>query len=130
MSLQPPTKGETKAKPPKAEKEAKPPKEKKDRAPKADYGYRKGATLKLTGKEAKYTGQRAEWFETIKAFNGKKVEDWSDTRKDVKNGNGVIQSPRGWLRFYVKDGTVALEGGESPAPKKAKEDTTDEAKTA
>lgn len=126
MSLTPPTKGKP-ADAPKAEKAAKAPKEpkspreKKERAPKADYGFKKGATIKLTGKDQKYGGQRLEWFETFAAFEGKPVEEWIAARQGIKNGAGTLQSPRGWLRFYVQDGTVVLEGGEAPAPKKAKE---------
>lgn len=106
--------------------------EKKERAPRQDYGYRKGAVIRIVGSvttgedgketvsEPSYSGQRLEWYESLQKFDGKVVQDWEESRKGTKNGKGVVQSPRGWLRFYVLDGTIKLEGGEEPAPKKAK----------
>jgi len=80
----------------------------KARGPRQDYGYRKGATISITDKEVKYHGQRLEWFETLKSFNGQPVEAWEASQKGVVNNKGTAQSPRGWLRFFVLDGSVVL----------------------
>lgn len=105
---------------PKAEKAPKPPKDpnapKKDRAPRTDYGFRSDATISvLEEKGAKYRGHRKDWFETVKAHAGKTVETWVAATK--KEGG---DPPRGWLRFFVQDGSVVLSGGTipvAPAPK-------------
>lgn len=111
--LTPPTKTEKKAKAakPKAEKAATAEGgEKKPRAPRQDYGFSKSATLVVAeGAEKKYRGQRGEWFASIQAFNGKTVEEWLESRKEQKD------PPRGWLRFFVQDGSVVLVGGEKAA---------------
>lgn len=90
--------------------------EKKPRAPRVDYGYRPDATIVLTQKENKYRGQRKDWFDSIVPYNGKQVQEWEATRKGLKNGQGTVEPPRGWIRFFVQDGTVKLEGGTDPAP--------------
>lgn len=78
---------------------------KKDRAPRTDYGYHGEAKLGLvSGKEIKYRGHRLAWFESVKPFEGKTVKEWEESRKAEKD------TPRGWLRFFVQDGTVALTG--------------------
>lgn len=122
-AMTPPTKGKAKAEP-KAKAEAKTG-EKKERAPRKDYGYRVGAVIRINkDKETNYSGQRQAWYESLVKFDGKVVQEWEESMKGTKNNQGKVQSPRGWLRFYVLDGSVALEGGEAPAPKakKAKEE--------
>lgn len=91
----------------------------KVRGPRQDYGYRKGAKIVITDKEQKYHGQRLEWFETLVAFNGQSVDAWEESRKGTVNKKGTAQSPRGWLRFYVLDGTVALEAPAEEAQQEA-----------
>ena len=94
--------------------------EKKERAPRKDYGYRSGAKIVINKEaEIKYRGQRLDWYNTLKSFGGRPVESWEESRKGTKNGKGVVQSPRGWLRFYVLDGTVSLAGGEEVKETKA-----------
>lgn len=106
-------------KPAKAPKEAKPPKEpkvkaekapadpnapKKERAPRTDYGFSPDATIALVeGKGDKYRGHRKDWYDTVKAHEGKKVGEWIAATK--KEGG---DPPRGWLRFFVQDGAVTL----------------------
>jgi len=83
------------------------PAEKKARAPRADYGFRPGATIHMT-EEAdgkKYRGKRGEYFTVLKACDGKAVEIFE---KKAPEGD----PPRGWLRFFVQDGACELEGGE------------------
>lgn len=111
----------------KAAKEPKPPKDpnapKKERAARSDYGYRADAVIAVNEeKGAKYRGHRKDWFETIKAHVGKTVGDWTTATK--KEGG---DAPRGWLRFFVQDGSVVLSGGTLPekkAPEAPKTDAT------
>jgi hypothetical protein len=111
---------------PKAPKEAKAPKAekapvdpnapKKERAPRTDYGFRPDAVIGIVeGKGDKYRGHRKDWFETVKAHAGQTVAQWVAATK--KEGG---DPPRGWLRFFVQDGSVTLTGGTDPAPKAAK----------
>lgn len=113
--LTPPTKAAKAPKEPKAAKEPKAPKAPKDpNAPKVskargNYGYSPNATIELVAdKETKYRGQRAEWFEIVKSYAGKKVSEFNEATKGRTNGKGTVQTPSGWLRFYVLDGSVKL----------------------
>lgn len=98
-------KGEKKEKKVKAEKPEKDPNAPpKPRAPRVDYGYSPDAIIVLVeGKDGDYRGHRKDWYETLKAFAGKKVSEWvAATKKE--DGD----PPRGWLRFFVQDGSVTL----------------------
>lgn len=80
---------------------------KKERAPRQDYGFKSDAVISVNEeKGAKYRGQRKDWYDTVKAQVGKKVEEWITSTK--KEGG---DPPRGWLRFFVQDGSVILTGG-------------------
>lgn len=110
---------------PKAEKTPKVAKEpadpnapKKERAPKADYGYAKNSIIRLTDKEPKFKGQRLEWYDRVKPFNGKTCDEFNKAHGDVPNGKGVFYAPSGWLRFYAREGYLTLERG-APEPAKA-----------
>lgn len=105
-SLTPPTKTVA-PKAPKEPKAAKPVGEKKERAPRKDYGFSAEATIRLTDKEVKYRGQRADYYGLLKAANGKKVQVFLDSAKDRKD------PPRGWLRFFVEDGACTLEAAKA-----------------
>lgn len=105
--LTPPTKASAK---PKKEKAVKEPKtetaggEKKERAPRQDYGFAPNAVIGVKEGEVKYRGKRKEWYDSVASFAGKTVKEWTDHRKtEVEN-----DPPRGWLRFFVQDGTVTL----------------------
>lgn len=104
-------KGEDKPKKEKAPKAEKAPVDpnapKKERAPRQDYGFKSDAVIAVVEeKGAKYRGQRKDWYDTVKAHVGKKVEEWITATK--KDGG---DPPRGWLRFFVQDGSVTLSGG-------------------
>jgi len=117
--LTPPSKAAKAPKAPKAPKEPKvkaekapadPNAPKKERAPRQDYGFAKDATIAVVADSAKkYRGQRGEWFQTLVAHDGKTVGEWLENRKDSKD------PPRGWLRFFVQDGSVTLSGGTKAA---------------
>lgn len=103
------------AKAEKAPKVAKPPKvvdpnaPKKERAPKNDYGYSKKSTIHVVAdKEHKFRGQRLEWFDRVKQYDGKTCEEFSEAFKDIPNNKGVLYAPSGWIRFYVREGFVTL----------------------
>lgn len=96
------------AKPPKAANTPKAEGDKKPRAPRVDYGYHPQALIMITDKENKFRGQRLDWYESIVPFDGKNVREWEETRKGVKNGQGNVQSPRGFLRRLVLEGAVEL----------------------
>lgn len=114
--LTPPTKA---AKAPKAEKIEKAPKAekapadpnapKKERAARQDYGFAKDAVIKVDhATEAKYRGQRKEWFDILVANDGKTVEAFMTAAADRKTKSGKADPPRGWLRFFVTDGAATL----------------------
>ncbi len=92
------------------------PAEKKDRKPRVDYGYTKGAIIRVVNKENKYKGQRKSWFDIVLKCDGKTVEAFAEASKGITNGKGTKQPSRGWLRFFVLDKKVTLE---APAEKKA-----------
>jgi hypothetical protein len=94
VDLTPPTKGKKVAADPSAPK--------KPRAPRVNYGYAENAIITLTGKDAKYRGNRKEWFDSIAGYVGQSVKAWEASKNDAKD------TPRGWLRFFVQDGTVSL----------------------
>lgn len=115
--LTPPTKTKApKADKPKKEKVAKevtaaaaPNGEKKPRAPRADYGFTPNSTIGIvTGKDHSYRGQRLEWFNRVKEFDGKAAEEFMKANDNRTTPKGTEDPPRGWLRFFVQDGTVAL----------------------
>ena len=117
MDLTPPAKsnGGKKVKEPKAPKEAKAPADpnapKKERAPRQDYGYAPTSLIATTGKENKYRGARKKWFDSLVAAAGKSVQEWGDAQKAA----GEKDPPRGWLRFFIQDGTISLIAVAAPA---------------
>lgn len=121
LDLTPPAKNGSKApkkeKAPKAEKVAADPNApKKERAPRMDYGYAPTSLISLTGKENKYRGARKKWYDSLVAAAGKSVKDWGDAQKAA----GEKDPPRGWLRFFIQDGTVSLIAVAAPAVEPAK----------
>lgn len=107
---------------PKAPKEPKPPKVAKEPKPPrvritGPYGYHKTAVITVLADVKKdYKGQRAAWFERVKASDGKTVAEFNEANKGILNGKGVVDAPGGWLRFYALDGAVKLTGGPVAAP--------------
>ena len=75
---------------------------KKTRAPKQDYGFNKAAVIVRGEQDKKYRANRAAWFSKVMAYEGQTVQSFLDANKDEKD------SPRGWLRFFVQDGSVKL----------------------
>lgn len=75
---------------------------KKTRAPRKNYGYAKDAVITLVPEVShNYRGKRKAWYESVSAYAGKTVEEFT---KNV----GGDEKPRGWLRFFCEDGTVSL----------------------
>jgi hypothetical protein len=123
-NLTPPTK--TKAAPPaaaktgnaapKAEKApADPNAPKKPRAARQDYGFSPDATIVLVAEKAsKYRGQRADWYKRISEFSGKKVSEFMTKYEDAKTPKGSDDPPRGWVRFFVQDGSITLNKPAAP----------------
>lgn len=104
--LTPPTKlpKEPKAKKEKAVKAAKDPNAPaKARNPRKDYGYSEDAVIGVVAdKDNAYRGKRKEWFDGLVAAQGQSVKAWAE-------GKGSDKDPaRGWLRFFVQDGTISL----------------------
>lgn len=116
---QPPTKTK-KEKAPKAEGTTaegapKEKKESKPRGPRKDYGFAATSTIKLNDGEKGYRGQRLEWFNHLKAHNGKTVGEFLEATKAMKDPG------RGWLRFFVQDEACTLvpaPAAEAPAEQK------------
>jgi hypothetical protein len=85
--------------------------EKKERAPRQDYGFAPTAKITVVETEKKYRGQRGEWYDLLKAANGKTVEQFAESAKKMKD------PARGWLRFFVQDGACTLTAPpEAPKP--------------
>lgn len=116
--LTPPTKAAKAPKVPKdpsAPKAEKAPKVAKDpnapkveRAARTDYGYSAESVIRVVkDKENKYRGKRKEWFDGLVAADGQTVASWAAGK------GGEKDPPRGWLRFFVQDGTISLD---KPAP--------------
>ena len=80
---------------------------KRARSKAESYGYAKGAVISLTEKadSAKYRGKRLEYFNRLQKHNGKTVEKFFEACP-------ADDPPRGWLRFFVRDGVCTLSGGE------------------
>lgn len=112
---------ESKPKKEKAEKApADPNAPKKERAPRQDYGFRADAVIAVVEeKGTKYRGQRKDWYDTVKAHVGKTVQEWIGATK--KEGG---DPPRGWLRFFIQDGSVTLSGGTKPKKEEPKTDAS------
>jgi hypothetical protein len=111
--LTPPTKEKAPkaAKVPKAPKVVDPNAPPKVAKPRGNYGYHVDATIEVVkDKEVKYRGQRLDWFEIVKKYDGKKVKEFNEATSGRTNGKGTVQTPSGWLRFYVLDGSVRLTG--------------------
>jgi hypothetical protein len=101
MSTTPPSKGAKAATAP-AKKVAATDGEAKTRAPRKDYGFSPEAVIAIVAdKEIKFRGQRLDWHEKVKAFNGKTAGEFLEKNKGK-------DSPRGWLRFFAAEGYVTL----------------------
>lgn len=113
----PPANGAKKEAAPKAEKApADPNAPKKPRAARQDYGFSPDATIGLNAeKAAKYRGQRADWFKRISEFDGKKVSEFMTKYEKAQTPKGSDDPPRGWVRFFVQDGSVTLTKPVAPA---------------
>jgi hypothetical protein len=89
---------------------------KKERAPKNDYGYSKNSIIHIVaGKDTKFKGQRLEWWDRVKPFDGKTCDDFSKAHDKIPNGKGKFYAPSGWLRFYAREGFLTLERPAAPA---------------
>lgn len=118
LNLVPPSEPSKTTKEPKAKKEPKPKKEKVAREPGTPKNMmNRNAIIRVDAtKEVKYRGQRLEWFDRVKQFEGKTVADFSAANKGIANGKGTVQAPGGWLSFYVRDKSVILENPPAEAP--------------
>ena len=89
---------------------------KKPRAARADYGFSPDSTIVIVkDKDNKYRGQRLDWFNKIKTFEGKKVSEFMTKFEKSQTAKGTADPPRGWVRFFVQDGTVTLTKPVVPA---------------
>lgn len=57
---------------------------------------------------AKYGGQRKDWFEHIQKFAGKTVKEFAEGSGGRVNGQGKVQAPGGWVRFFIMDGSLTV----------------------
>ncbi len=84
---------------------------KKERKPRKDYGYSKESKIEVLtrAEDAKpYHGQRVDWYESVKKFDGKTCNQFVESRKGIKSAKGVVQNAASWLRFFVEDGAIKL----------------------
>ncbi len=57
---------------------------------------------------AKYRGQRADWHAHIQNFAGKTVKEFAEGSGGRVNGQGKVQAPGGWVRFFIMDGSLTV----------------------
>lgn len=87
-------------------------KESKPRGPRKDYGFAQDSVIRLTqsAEAPTFRGQRLEWYNHLKANDGKTVAEFLEATKGMKDPG------RGWLRFFASE-----ESGPActlvPAPK-------------
>lgn len=117
--LTPPTKEAKAAKADKPKKE-KAPKAPKDpnavSAPRGSYGYHLDAKIRaVPDKAVTVKGQRLEWLNRIKGYEGKTVREFRDGCVGITNGKGTVQTPSGWLRSAVLRGYITLDSSHLPA---------------
>ena len=68
-------------------------------------------TLKIVKGEQKYEGARALWYAALLAHDGKSADDFvtACTKKPpTLPKSGKAEDPRGWLRYFVREGVAAL----------------------
>ena len=81
---------------------------KKERAPKKDYGYSKDSIIHVLKPDATFRGQRGEWFERIKQFDGKTCGEFIAANDKVPNGKGKFYAPSGNLRGAARRGVIEM----------------------
>jgi hypothetical protein len=88
-------------------------------------------TIKITDKAPEYkaTSARALWFAAVSKCNGKTPEEFVEAATKTPPAlkkDGKPEHPAGWLRYFVKEGIVALvpveaaPAAEAEAPKAKK----------
>jgi hypothetical protein len=68
-------------------------------------------TLKVVKAEQKYEGARALWYAALREHDGKSTEAFvaACTKKPpTLPKSGKAEDPRGWLRYFVREGVAAL----------------------
>jgi hypothetical protein len=108
--LTPPTKEKAPkaAKAPKVPKVVDPNAPPKETAPRGSYGYHLDAKIQVVDKVVTVKGQRLEWLNRIKGYEGKTVREFRDGCVGITNGKGTVQTPSGWLRSAVLRGYITL----------------------
>jgi hypothetical protein len=116
--IQPPTVGDKPEKAPKVAKEkapVDPNAPKKERAAKKDYGYSKASIIKVLKPDASFKGQRGEWFQRIKDYDGKTCGEFCAAFDKVPNNKGKFYAPSGNLRGAARRGTIEMIRPATPA---------------
>jgi hypothetical protein len=68
-------------------------------------------TLKVVKTEQKYEGARALWYATLREHDGKTTEDFVSActkTPPTLPKSGKAEDPRGWLRYFVREGVAVL----------------------
>jgi hypothetical protein len=68
-------------------------------------------TLKIVKTEQKYEGARALWYAALRQHDGKSTEDFISActkTPPTLPKSGKAEDPRGWLRYFVREGVAAL----------------------
>lgn len=71
-----------------------------------------GPVLRIKGEQS-FRGARAAWFEALRKYDGQSPEAFLEackTTPPVLNMSGKAEDPRGWLRYFVREGVAAVEG--------------------
>lgn len=71
----------------------------------------KPAALLTVKDETKFRGARQAWYTRLQEFNGKPVDDFLASCKEScpqLTKAGTAEDPRGWLRFFVRQGVATL----------------------
>jgi len=116
--LTPPAVGEKPVKAPKVKAEKAPDDPnapKKERAARKDYGYSKDSIIRVLKSEAAFRGQRGEWFDRMKQFDGKTCGEFCAAFDKIPNKQGKFYAPSGNLRGAARRGVIEMVRPVAPA---------------
>lgn len=67
--------------------------------------------IRLLKKDVVYRGARHDWYERLKAHDGKTEGEFIASTMEnppAKTKNGTVENPKGWVRFFVRQGVMSL----------------------
>jgi hypothetical protein len=68
-------------------------------------------TIAVAKKDEKYEGARAQWYAALLAHDGQTNDVFIDAcskKPPAVPKSGKAEDPRGWLRYFVREGVASL----------------------